>query len=346
MTRKIHASLLALLMIAAFALAGGKASPKAAAAASGSELLSALPPSDIIAYVDTERVSTDVIPTIFAAEPQLRAKLEDQLNDIKKEIGFDPRTIEAVAIGMNLDESRRARGYDFTFILRGRFDATATIEAGFDSAVRKVPGELEKQTRLYEGRTIYVLAPASRATAGNGEPQEAERELSAHTMVFVALDPNTVAFGNLKSVQATIDASMGRTRVDDELVQLATRTPNAVSGFSGNVPPELMNSIYNSKRMKESLNSVKQIYGSFNLAGGDAEALVNLRTETSEQARQLSTTLNGLKLMAKISGVQGSGNKRSLEPLFNGLSINAVGNEVQFTLKVAATDLAPFVRHF
>lgn len=345
MTRKIHASLLALLMIAAFALAGGKASPKAAAA-SGSELLSALPPSDIIAYVDTERVSTDVIPTIFAAEPQLRAKLEDQLNNIKREIGFDPRTIEVVAIGMNLSDSQRARGYDFTFILRGRFDATATIEAGFDSAIKRVPVELEKQTRLYEGRTIYVLAPASRANVGNGEPQDAERELSAHTMVFVALDPNTVAFGNLKSVQATIDASMGRPRVDDELVQLATRTPNAVSGFSGNVPPELMNGIYNNKRMKENLNSVKQIYGSFNLAGGDAEALVNLRTETSEQARQLSTTLNGLKLMAKISGVQGSGNKRSLEPLFNGLNINAVGNEVQFTLKVAATDLAPFVRNF
>jgi hypothetical protein len=165
-------------------------------------------------------------------------------------------------------------------------------------------------------------------------------------MVFVALDSNTVAFGNLKSVQATIDASMGRTRVDDELVQLATRTPNAVASFSGNVPPELANSLFNNKQIKGSIDSVKQIYGSFNLAGGDAEALVNLRTETGEQARQLSTTLNGLKLMAKISGAQSSGNRKSLEPLFNGLSINAVDNEVQFTLKVAATDLAPFVRNF
>jgi len=345
MTRKIHASLLALLMIAAFALAGGNSLPKANAAAASPELLSALPPSDIIAYVDADRVSTDAIPTIFAAEPQTRARLEDALNDVKREIGFDPRTIEAVAIGFNLSDSQRARGYDFTFLMRGRFDATATIEAGFDAAFKKVPGALEKQTRLYEGRTIYVLAPISRANTENDAQPEAEREPGAHTMVFVALDPNTVAFGNLKSVQATIDASLGRARVDDELVQLATRTPNAVASFSGNVPPEMARSLFGNK-LKGNLNSVKQVYGSFNLAGGEAEALVNLRTETGDQARQLSTTLNGFKLMAKIGGAQLTGRDKSLEPLLRGLSINAVDNEVQFTLKVAATDLAPFVRNF
>ena len=253
-----------------------------------------------------------------------------------------------MAFGLNFDDSRRARGFDFAGIVRGRFDANAAIEAGFASAMKQGKGELEKRTRQYEGRTIYVLAPVIRQSTEGGSSQEV-REPGSNTMVFVALDSNTLAFGNLKSVEATIDAGMGREKVSDELVQLATRTPNAIVSFSGNITPELANNFFHisNKKADESTASIKQIYGSFNLSGNDAEALVNVRTETAEQSRQLSSMLNGLKLMARLAGVRAdTGEKKSLEVLINSLNIYAVGNEVQLTLKVAAKDLAPFVRHF
>lgn len=350
MSRKIHASFLAFVMIAVFALTGGQAVRTASAApVAGNDLLGMLPPSDIIAYVDTQRVLTDVIPTIFADQPEVRTKLETDLDRFKKEVGFDPRTLDAVAVGVNLDASRQARGFDFALIARGRFDANAAIEAGFASALKESKGELEKRTRQYEGRTIYVLAPVIRQSTEGGAAQEVEREPGGNTMVFVALDSNTVAFGNLKSVQATIDAGMGREKVSDELVQLATRTPNAVVSFSGNVTPEIAASFFprNNRKADDSIASIKQLYGSFNISGNDAEAHVNIRTETDEQTRQLSSTLNGLKLMARLAGAsEPSGERKSLETLLNNLNIYAVGNEVQLTLKVAATDLMPFARNF
>ncbi|HEY0547621.1 MAG TPA: hypothetical protein VGC91_19730 [Pyrinomonadaceae bacterium] len=348
MSRKIHASLLALLMLTAFALAGGKAASTAAASpAASSDLLSALPPSDFIFYVDSQRVLNDVIPTIFADQPEARARLESDLDQAQKELGFDPRTIEATATGFNFPASRQSRGYDFAIILRGRFDANAIIDGGFANAIKRSKGELEKRTRQYEGRTIYVLAQTARPATEGGKSEEVEREPSGNTMVFVALDSNTVALGNLKSVQATIDASMGRAKVDDELVQLAMRSPGAVVSFSGNVTQELANSFHiGNKEANNSLSSIRQIYGSFNLSGSDGEAFVNLRTETAEQASHLGTIMNGLKLMARLGRARNADEQKSLETLINTLNIYAVGNEVQINLKVTAKDLLPIVRTF
>ena len=337
-------------MITAFVLTGGQSVRTAnAAPVAGNDLLGMLPPSDLIAYVDTQRVLTDVIPTIFAEQPEVSTEIESGLDHFKKNVGFDPRTLDAVAVGVNLDASRQARGFDFALIARGRFDAPAAIEAGLASALKESKGELEKRTRQYEGRTIYLLAPVIRQSKEDGASPDVEREPGGNTMVFVALDSNTVAFGNLKSVQATIDASMGREKVSDELVQLATRTPNAVASFSGNITPNIAGNFFGigNKKTDDSIASIKQVYGSFNLSGNDGESLVNIRTETAEQSRQLSSTLNGLKLMAKIAGTrEATGERKSLENLVNNLNIYAVGNEVQITMKFAAKDLLPFVRNF
>lgn len=335
-------------MFTVFTLTGGKAASTAVAApASSSELLSALPPSDFILYVDSQRVESDVLPMVFAEQPEARARLENSIEEARKELGFDLRTIDATAIGFNLPGSEKSRGYDFAIIMRGRFEANAIIDAGFATAIKHSKGELEKRTRQYEGRTIYVLAATVRPTTEDGKSDEAEREPSGHTMVFVALDSSTVAFGNLKSVQATIDASMGRAKVDDELVQLASRAPGAIASFSGIVTQELASNLHiGNKEADNSLASLRQIYGSFNLSGGDGEALVNLRTETAEQATHISSILNAFKLIAKFGRARNADEQKPLETVINALNIYAVGNEVQMNLKVPAKDLAPMMRIF
>lgn len=336
-------------MLTAFAFYGGsKAAPVAASPAASSDLLNSLPPADFIFYVDSQRVMTDVMPTIFAEQPEARAKLEADLNQMKNELGFDPRTIDSVAVGFNFPASEKTRGYDFAIITRGRFDANATIDAGFASVMKKSPGMFTKQTRQYEGRAIYVMAEVVRPSANEGgKTEEVEREPGRHTMTFTALDSNTIAFGNLKSVQAIIDASMGRAKVDDELVGLAMRTPGAVVGFSGNVSQELASTFHlGNKEADNSLSSIRQIYGSLNMTGGDGEALVNLRTETAEQASHLGSILNGLKLLARIGSRRTDAERKSLETLINAVNIYAVGNEVQINLKASAQDLAPLARRF
>ena len=345
MYKRINTSLLALVIaLAAFVLSGKQSEQVVTAApATSFELLSALPASDFIIYVDTQRVMTDVLPVILVDHPEARAKLESDIEKFKTHVGFDPRQLDAIAVGLNLN-SQGGRGTTFAVIARGRFDANAAIDAGLTAATKESRGELAKRTQVYEGRTLFMLVPAGRQSAERGAPNETENEPSDQLIVFVALDSNTVAFGNLKSVRATIDASLGRDRVDDQLVQLATRTPNAVACFSGKVSPEMASRLHiGNKEADTRIAAIRQVYGSFNTNGNNAEGLVNIRMEADEDARQLSTALNALKIMAKIGLSEATDERKSIEAMVRNVEIFAVGNEVQITTRVALSDLAPFV---
>ncbi len=374
MNRKIYLSLLALaLALTAIALAGRQAEQKALAAPAGHALLSQLPASDFIVYIDAQRAMTDVLPQLLAEQPEERARLETQLNKFTTEFGFDPRSLDAVAVGMNLSSSRRAD--DFAFLARGRFDANAAIDAMFAGANKESKGRIEKQSLQYEGVTVYVVAPAKRAqpamstneqpgdsdavavSPGRGTVEDVEaktiQEDSADDRRFAvaALDSNTITFGSLRSVRATIDAGAGRNRVDDELVQLATRNTNAVVGFSGKITPAMTNIfsrlVIGGQQGNDSIAAIRQVYGSFNANGSDAEAFINIRTDAAENAQKLSSTLNALRLIAKVGSAQApEGKGKSFEAVLRDLKIEPVGNEVQMTLRLAQTDLAPFVRNF
>ncbi len=367
MSRKIHASLLILVLaLTTIALNGRVVEPTANAAPAASyELLSQLPDSDFILYADAQRVLTDIVPNLLMTRPEDRARFEADLDRFQKDAGFDPRTIDAVAVGVNLNSSQRASDHDFAIIARGRFDANATIDAGFNAAIKRRPGSIERQSQQYEGRTIYLLAPVAQRQAMSvpqtdetGAPILPPKSVSGEeqnraatqdrSMAFVALDPNTIAFGYLKSVRATIDANMGKGRVTDELVQLATRTPNAAVSFSGSLTPEMVKNFrIGHSKAEESVASIRQVYGAFNVNGNNAEAFINLRTEAAEQAQQIGTMLKFLKFASSFSRERGAGSKgRSLEALTKDLNIETVGNEVQINLKLAQADLAPFVRRF
>lgn len=355
MNKRINTSLLAIVIaLAAFVLSGKQSEQIVSAApASSYDLLSTLPASDFIIYVDTQRVLTDVIPAILVEQPEARAKLEAEIDKVKKHVGFDPRSIDAIAVGLNFN-SPNASDPSFAVIARGRFDANAAIESGLTAATKESRGELTRRTEVYEGRTLHLLGPARRGSVEvNVTPDpankagvfnEIENKPSDQTMVFVALDSNTVAFGKMKSVRATIDAGLGRGRVSDELVQLATRTPNAAVCFSGKVPPDMVKNIrLGNKEAEGSIASIQRIYGSFDLKGNEAETLVNIRMEATEDARRVSMALNALKFIAKIGATKDSPEGKSIEAMIRNVEIYAVDNEVQITARVALTDLAPFV---
>lgn len=349
MNKRISTSLLAVVItLAAFVLSGKQSEQIVSAApVSSYDLLSTLPASDFIIYVDTQRALTEVIPAILIEQPEVRARLESEIDKVKKHVGFDPRLIDAIAVGFNFN-SQSAPGASFAVIARGRFDANAAIESGLTAATKESRGELTRRTEVYEGRTMHLLGPARQGPAGvfveRNAPNETENRPSDQTMVFVALDSNTVAFGNLKSVRATIDASHGLGRVSDELVQLATRTPNAAVCFGGKVPADMVRNIrLGNKEAESSIASIQSVYGSFDIKGSEAETLVNIRMEASEDARRVSLALNALEFIAKIGATEGSPERKSIEALIRNVEIYAVDNEVQITARVALTDLAPFL---
>ena len=167
-------------------------------------------------------------------------------------------------------------------------------------------------------------------------------------MAVTALDSNTIAVGELAGVRAAIDASLGRNRVDEELVRLASETPGAVVGFSGRVPQNTTGKAADSF-IEKYFASIRQFYGSFGADGADARALINLRTETAEQASDIGQALNAFKSLSGFGFSRSGGNQaqgESLGDLLKGLSITTLGNEVQISIRVPQTSFAPLVKTF
>ncbi|HEV7857288.1 MAG TPA: hypothetical protein VGO91_01430 [Pyrinomonadaceae bacterium] len=404
MYRKIHALFLSCaIMLAMVAGVGAKPSRASASpAVTGGQLLSVLPASDFLMYVDTQRLLTDAVPTFLATKPEILAKMNEGLDRMRTDTGIDPRSFDTLAVGIRHNASV-ANNVNMVILARGRFDAGSVINAGFASAAKEKNGFQQPKQEEYKGKTLYVLAgpsalvvgpymvgknnttasssPASSANNGPGskapgparsavpraatpgkskpaiaaapcppgapcalktvqEKQDVERRAGEKTVV-AALDSNTIALGDLENVRATIDAESGGERVDDELVQLATRNTSALVGFSGRQPSFFMQrpgrKADSQDPLANSLEEIQQFYGSFSMSGTDMETILNLRMETPEQARAIKEMLDMFK-PAESDAAQSS-TPLGIAHLLKALTLNTEGNEVQIQIKLTQADL-------
>jgi hypothetical protein len=351
MNRKFYVSFLAfaltLLTTVAFVIGHGTR------AASTNSALAALPASDFVISIDMRRALNETLPSLLAGNPSLLARMNAKLEEFQKETGINPRSFETIAIGGRLTNSRNQE--HVVVIARGSFDSDQLLEAALQSV--KAKGEnIQKEEQQYEGKRILLV----RSTRNSRTVQEGTEKDAAVTsgpvsernkMAIAVLDSNTLAVGDLETVRAAVDASLGRNRVDDELVQLATQTPNAVVGFSGKLPQSLTSKATSSNHAIEKyFASIRQFYGSFSADGTDAETRIAVRTETAEQASEIGQALNTIKSLSAFGFSRSSGGDPakadSLADLLKGLSITIQGNEVQINMKVPQGSMAPLIRTF
>jgi hypothetical protein len=339
MRRKLHAIALVLVMSAGlFGFNGGAPAPaRAAASGSAESLLSLLPASDFIAYCDARQGTSVVLPAILAQRPEWQDKIDRDFADFQRDTGVDPRSFDAIAVGVGFNGRSAGRGDpNFVVIARGSFDAAAAIDAAFAAQAKKSQFARVKREIEYSGRTIFVAARPTGDDNGQakGTPY-GDRELAA--LVF---DGNTIAFGDLAGMRAVVDSTNGKGRVDDELIALATRTPGAVAGFAGNLPSG-MSDIFigghgGDNDLGKAIAGIKQVYGSVSSAGTDFDSHVTLRTDNTDQARSIGQMINALKLFTKTSDQKG---RRSAESLLHDLNVKVEGNEIDLTLLASFTDL-------
>lgn len=196
-----------------------------------------------------------------------------------------------------------------------------------------------------DAATSSTLNSASLSTMQQGKT---DKELKREIFAVVALDSSTIAFGNLDSVKAAIDAgTAGHERVSTELVTLATQTPNSIFGFSGNVPPTLakdMGISFSGEKQMKMLNSIRKFYGAVSTVGTDAESLFAVLTGTSDEATEIGQALNGLKTAAGLMP-----SSKDMEPVMkflDKLTITTQSNEVQLKVKVSQADILPLTKSF
>lgn len=352
MSRKFYFSFLAfavtLLATVAFVVGHSTLSR----AASTNAALAALPASDFVISIDARRALNEMLPTMLAGNPQLLARMNAKLDEFQTKTGINPRSFESVAIGGRISQ---ARPHDSrtVVIARGSFNADELLENAFAAA--KAKGEkFEKEEQQYEGKRLILIRPTRsvkmEAEAEGGSLAVTDKAApKGDRMVIGVIDANTLAVGDLEGVRAAVNASLGRERVDDELVRLATQTPNAVVGFSGKLPQSFVAKASPNSTIEKYFASIRQFYGSFSADGTDAETTVGVRTETAEQAAEIGQALNTIKSLSAFGFTRSGGDTaktNSLADLLKGLTITTQGNEIQINVRIPQSSVAPLIRTF
>ena len=298
-------------------------------------LLASLPPSDAVALIKVKRVIDEALPSLLAENPARVAEVNEELVRFKTQTGIDPRSFEEIALGMSFTyPSPGVTKVNTIAIASGTFNAGALVAAGRLAA----NGKYAEQK--FQGKTIYLFS--------------LDREvkllglwnLKISDLAVTSLGGNTLAMGSLDSVKGAIEANRLRKFANPQLIALASRDPNAIMGFGGNMSESLMQTLRaTNDSMARELTAVRQVYGSVGMTSADLEVMLAARTVDPASAKNLSDTLEGLMQLGTLFLGRLSPVRETLaRSAMKNLKVTTAGNELQIRTAVAQAQVAPLMR--
>ena len=312
-------------------------SRRASASAVTPSLLSSLPPSDAVALINVARVLDEAMPKLLAENPTKLTEVNAELATFKAQTGLDPRSFDQIALGLSYKfPSEGVTKITTVALARGTFNAGAIVAAGRMAANGKY---LEQK---YQGKTIYLF------TLDRQIRLLGLWDLKVRDLAVASLDGNTLALGDLDSVRGVIDANRTRKHPNADLIALASRDPNAILGFGGNVSEALLRNLrISNDSVARELTAVRQVYGTLGMTTTDLELMVAARTVDTYSAKNLGDTVEGLKqfgalFINRLSAAKGTLARSAL----NNLKITTQGNELQLRTAVAQSQVTPLMRGY
>jgi len=294
-----------------------------------------LPPSDVVVSINIKRLINDGLPKFFADNPAKLAEFNAHIDKIKTQTGLDVRSFEEIVVGMRYQHpSPNVTKADTVVLAHGTFNAGALIAVGRMAAQGKYREE------KYNGATIYIYSLNSQMNL------HGFFNMKINDLAVTSLDANTLILGEPASVRATIDANKTPGHVNNDLIQLATRAPNALLGFSANVPPSLTASAdLGNPEITKIVGSIHQAYGALSTTADGFGLLAVARTETPDQAKVLSDTLAALKQFGGMVIPQLPAETGKIaQNVLDSLKITASGNETLLNLEVRQADISTLMR--
>lgn len=300
-------------------------------------LLSALPPSDAVAVINVSRVVGEALPKLLAESPAKLAEVTSQLANFKTRTGIDPYAFDQIAVGFNYKYPREGITKISSIALaRGSFNAGAMVAAGRLAANGKYREE------KYQGKTIYIFTLEQQFRLFG------LWDLKVGDLAVAALEGDTLGIGSVDAVRGALDATKARKHANPELLALATRDPNAIMGFGGNLTPLLLENLNLSNgTIARELTAVRQVYGTLGMTSTDLELMVAARTVDTDSAKNLGDTVEGLKQLGGLFINRLAPPKDTLaRSALNNLKVSAVGNELQVRTAVAQSQVTPLMRGY
>ena len=199
--------------------------------------LSSFPDSQAVLFVNARRITGQALP-------RLLPKAEyDKLLTQSRQVGFDIRDIDYVAVGARFADPAQPAGIpEVLLVVRGKFSADALLTLARVAASTQ---NLTPTEEMYVNKPIQVFDLTRLGRTGGGQeggdgtappkpPPLPYKEIAA-----TALDANTLVIGVPSYVRAAVDASGGRGRLKSSLVELAARDPHTLWSLTADLPPNL-----------------------------------------------------------------------------------------------------------
>jgi hypothetical protein len=300
----------------------------------GSIIMSSLPESDAVAQIKVKRLVSEALPKMLANNPAKLAEANAAIEKFKTRTGLDPKMFDQLALGVKFSfPSEGITKLRTVALANGEFSAAAMVAAG------RIASNGKYREEKYQGKTIYIFTLDEQIRL-LGLFDFSIRELAA-----CPLGANLLALGDATSVKSVIDVNRGRKKGNAELIALATKDPNAVIGFGGNLSAQLMRNLdIGNAPIAQDLSALRQVYGSVGTTETNVELFMAARATNGAAAKSLYDTLDGLKLfgnllVGRLSGAKGVLAKSAL----SNLRIETQGNEIHLRTAVAQSDVGPLM---
>lgn len=302
--------------------------------AAAPSLMASLPESDAVAQVKVKQLLSEAMPRILANNPAKLAEVNAGIERFKDRTGLDPRMFQQVALGVRFTyPSEGVTKLQTVALANGTFSAPAMVAAG------RVASNGKYREEKYQDKTIYVF------TLEENIKLLGVFDFRITELAASPLDTNTLALGDLAGVRKVIDVSRQRKRANADLIALANRDPNAIIGFGSNVNEQLIANLdIGNAPIAADLRTLRQVYGSVGTTETDLQVFLAARAMNAQAAKNLGTTLEGLKqfgafFVGRLSGAKGVLAKSAL----SNMSIATDANELQLRTSVAQAEVGPLL---
>jgi hypothetical protein len=350
-----------LIAIVALVVAcAASASAQEAPVGSAREDLSSLPESQAVLFVNTRRITNEVMPRVVPA-----ARYQGAFDEAKKMANIDLRQIDYVLAGVRLTETPSSGTVpaEFGLIVKGGFNADALL-----SFVRmSQQGQYRDETRAGKTITIFKMSfdndGDKKKDAAAADAPKSKSDLPSE-IAAVSLGADSLLIGTPAYVAAALDARGGAgARIKSDLVELALKDNDALVSFAGEMPPSvskylnspagggMMGDLFNDE-MKRLIDSVRQMQISLNMNPAQFGAQTTLRTDTPENARAISglvaAGLNAAKAEARKDAAKRKGPMSPMQAhtldLIRSLTNTVRDNELLLSINVPQNTVASAMR--
>jgi tetratricopeptide (TPR) repeat protein len=300
-----------------------------------------LPASDALIVLDLKRVSSDVIPRLLIDEQDARALVIGLPNPKTIQL-LDPRAIQRLVIGFrysNLQNEKRPDDFDVVTVAQ-------SSEAGQLSTLIRSRGSGKYREQQYAGKLLYITQSEQTEPKGQATTVTSSNETE---WAIVALDANTLVFGDPAYVRSSIDVITGKgTTVSAELVAAVKRNSNALLSAAGLLPPSLMlvAQQFGNSDLSQMLQSLKRFYASVELIPTGWEIAVTLNTTSPEQTKSLVDLLSAFKTLALSLGPGKTKQDKLARDLMKGVVISARGTEVQIKDEIVQASVNELAKQY